>query len=418
MSRDSNDRDRSENDLDPARIMRGFPPPPEQRVDRSRLLRPPYNRWAFKNMRRLLPTAPIVGGNRAISEFVRRDAGLGALLINGSDSEATRLPDFLAARYCDGFLVLHQGQIIGEYYFDGMREETPHLLMSMSKSLVGNLVGIFVENGMLSLADRIGTLIPALAASGLADATLLDVLNMRSGIDFVEDYANPPEVFQIYDLAAGFAPRRSADDPKSVYDVIVGLKTIREHGGYFRYQSPMTEVLAWAMEEASGKPLNELLSRHIWSHLGVEHETYITLDDGGMGLADGGICASLRDWGRFARLQLTMGKANGRQIVPADWIAASRRGDCDAFEPKEIYGGADADVFEEFPHGTYSNQWWVLDNRIGRYAAFGIHGQMTIIDPQSDLAIVSMASWPHEIEHDLAHDMFVAFDSILAALAN
>jgi CubicO group peptidase (beta-lactamase class C family) len=83
------------------------------------------------------------------------------------------------------------------------------------------------------------------------------------------------------------------------------------------------------------------------------------------------------------------GFANGRQIVPADWVAGCRTGDRAAFEPNY------AERYAAFPDACYSRQWWVLDRKAGRHAAMGVFGQMIYIDPPAEIVAVKLSSWPY-----------------------
>ena len=90
------------------------------------------------------------------------------------------------------------------------------------------------------------------------------------------------------------------------------------HGGPFRYRSILTDVLAWVLERASGARLHELISAELWQADGRRgRRLEITVDGHGNPMADGGICATLRDLGRFGLLYAT----GGGGIIPAVWIA-------------------------------------------------------------------------------------------------
>ena len=141
-----------------------------------------------------------------------------------------------------------------------------------------------------------------------------------------------------------------------------------------------------------------LLSREIWRKLGAEWDASFTVDAEGTALADGGFSASLRDYGRFALMQLHDGAFNGHQIVPADWVRACGSGDQDPFRAN---GAA---LLARYPKACYSNQWWVLDREAGLTSARGANGQLIYIDPTRDLAVVKLSSWPDFLDETLDID--------------
>ena len=82
-----------------------------------------------------------------------------------------------------------------------------------------------------------------------------------------------------------------------------------EHGGPFRYRSVLTDVLGWVIERAGGARLSELIAREVWEPMGAEFDAEITVDAHGNAMADGGVCATLRDLARFGQLFADGGRA-------------------------------------------------------------------------------------------------------------
>jgi CubicO group peptidase (beta-lactamase class C family) len=367
-------------------IMAGFPPPRDKRATLEHWDSPPFNRWSFQNVRAILPTRAIQRGGHSsvLRRSLQRLDDVGFVDVDGRQSSVGAM---LASTYTDGFILLHRGRIVVERYLNGMTEASLHLSQSVSKSFVGTLVGMMVGRGLLSLDKPVSHYVPELERCGYAGATLRQVLDMRSGIRFVEDYLDPDSEVGMLDRASGWKPLRPGD-PAGVYDLILRLKQEGAHGGSFSYRSIETEVLNWVLERATGTGLAELLSRELWQPLGCEADACMTVDRAGTCLADGGLNATLRDYARFGQLMLDDGFANGRQIVPADWVAGCRTGDRAAFEPNY------AERYAAFPDACYSRQWWVLDRNAGRHAAMGVFGQMIYIDPPAEIVAVKLSSWP------------------------
>ena len=189
------------------------------------------------------------------------------------------------------------------------------------------------------------------------------------------------------DVAAGWKPVPPGADPKirwpqTMFDLILSLDVVEhEHGGRFSYRSIETDVLAFALERASGKRFAQLLSDELWQKLGMEADGCMTVDAAGFALADGGLNACLRDYGRFGQMILE----NGSGIVPASWIEATRTGDHALF--RAPYTGV-------LPDGAYRNQFWIEDRRSRSLMARGVFGQLIHINFEHQVVVVKLSSWP------------------------
>lgn len=390
--------------------MQGFPPPPDKRPAHENWDYPPFNRWSFQNVRSLLPTRLISRGRSPATPLPEAAQDLGGLAVRGTDGKATTLLAFLEANCADGFLVLHRGRRIWEHYLNDMTSASLHLSQSVSKSFTSTLVGILWGGGELALDKPVSHYLPELAGCGYRDALVWQVLDMRSGIRFDEDYTNPENEMGKLDRASGWKPLRPGDPP-SVLDLILTLEQGRPHGGGFEYRSIETEVLGWLCSRITGLGLAELMSRELWEPMGAEFDADFTVDRAGTCLADGGLNAALRDYARFGQLFLQEGALGGRQIVPAAWVAQCRTGDAAAFvaDPENR--------FADCPDAAYSRQWWVLDRGRGRTAALGVFGQLIWIDPELELVVVKLSSLPDFLNDPVRVATFAACEAIGRALS-
>ena len=372
---------------------------------------PPFNRWSFLNMSEIVPVAPVSCGDGPVREFMKNRRDLDAVALTRVDGSATTVRDVLDTTETDGFLVLHRGEIVCEEYLNGMGPETLHLAQSVSKSIVGTLVGIFVARGLINRKALVTDYLPELKNSGYVGATVDHVANMQTGVKFIEDYTDPIADFAFLDRASGWKDLKDESDPKSIYDLLMSIKGDRPHGEYFQYRSIDTDVLAWICERVGGAHLTELISTEIWSKIGAEHDATFTVDREGTALADGGLNVTLRDLGRFAQMYLDQGIVNGQQIASADWIDGCRRGDTEAFGI--LYG----DFAKHYPNAGYSNQWWVVDEERGTYSARGVFGQFIYIDPESEMIAVKLSTWPDFLDTDRGLNTYRMVEAIAAHLA-
>ncbi|XVN20045.1 serine hydrolase [Pseudomonas corrugata] len=303
------------------RLMQGYPPPREKQVGLHNWDSPPYNRWSFQHMSQLFPVAAIHRSPGPVTELERNERSLNDVRFQRVDGGQTDLATFLTDSYTDGFLVLHQGKVVSEQYFNGMQPHTLHLLQSVSKTVVGSLVGRLIGQGKIDPQARVSDYVPELSASGYGDARVQDLLDMRTGVRFREDYTDPDAEFIQLDIASGWRERGERESPDSIYGLLKSLSKDREHGQFFEYRSVDSDMLAWVCERACGERLPVLLSREIWSRLGAEQDASITLDCVGTALADGGMSATLRDLGRFAQMYLQVGVSTANRLFQRNLCA-------------------------------------------------------------------------------------------------
>ncbi len=355
-------------------------------VPRSDWDRAPWNRWSFQHVADILPTVEVSRGTGPVRDLPRREQDLDNLTVGGIGGEPVSLSGFLEQTFTDGFLVLKGGAIAYERYLNGMDERTLHLSQSVAKSFTGILAGILARRRVIAVTAPLTDYLPELAATAYRNATLRHVLDMTSGVRFTEDYTDPHSDMGRADVASGWKPSPAGADPRtawprSMFELILTLRDLEaEHGSRFSYRSIETDVLAFALERASGKRLAELLSEEIWQKLGMEQQASMTIDSAGFALADGGLNACLRDYGRFGQMILE----EGAGIVPAGWIEATRNGDHALF--RQPYKAV-------LPGGAYRNQFWIEDSRNRNLMARGVFGQLVYVDFKRRMVVVKLSSW-------------------------
>ncbi len=366
-------------------IMRGSPPalvPPKLDWDRG-----PWNRWSFQHIREILPTAEVWRGRGPARELPRSETDLDGLAVADSAGASTTLASLLDETYTDGFLVIKDGAIAYERYFNGMTDRTLHLSQSVGKSFVAAVAGILVGRGVLDVNAPVAHYLPPLAQTAWRGATLQQVLDMTTGVRFDEAYTNPYSGAGMLDVASGWKPIPPDSDasfkwPKHIWELIISLtETDRPHGDWFQYRSIETDVLAFCMERATGKRLPQLVSEELWQKMGAEESGSFTVDSAGYALADGGLNATLRDYGRFGQLLLE----GGGGVIPPQWIEATRTGDHSIFgEPYTL----------SLPQGAYKNQFWIEDPRSRSIMCRGVFGQLVYMNWDYNMVAVKLSSWP------------------------
>jgi hypothetical protein len=392
-------------------LMRDSRPSPERLVTLANWQEPPFSRWAFQHFRELVPTATIARGEGPVAELPHAPRDIDSLRFASVSGAPTTVARMLTATYTDALLVLHRGAIVAERYFNGMTASTPHLLQSVSKSITGTVAGILIERGALDPAALVSDYVPDLAGTSFAGATLRQVLDMRTGTKFSEEYTDLKAEIRQYEQVIGWRPRTDPQPTDDLWSYICALSNARPHGAPFEYRSILTDLLGWILECAGGARYAELLSRELWARLGAEHDAEIAVDGHGHPVADGGISVTLRDLGRFGQAYLQGGFFNGSQIVPGAWVRDCWQGDDEAQA-----AFAASPQAARYPGGMYRNQWWVIDPVSGVYLASGIHGQSVFVHLPSETVVVKLSTWPEALDLRFAEEHVRAFEAIAAAL--
>ncbi|MGS0686116.1 serine hydrolase domain-containing protein [Nakamurella sp. GG22] len=387
--------------------MIGFPPAVADRWSLTNWQNAPYNRWSFQHMREVVPTARVAreaAGPRPLPLGIGVDLEQVVWRFDGTSGSVGQILD---DTYTDGFLVLRDGHLVTELYPGGMPADRTHMLMSVSKSLIGCVVGVLADAGAIDVTAAVDHYVPELAGSGYRGATVRDVLDMRSGIAFSEEYLDPAAEVRVLEEVIGWAPRSRPGLPTSMYEYLTTLAANRPHGAAFEYRSCETDILGWVCERASGIRMPELLSSLIWSRIGTEQDMDAAMDPAGAVFHDGGLAATLRDLGRFGQMLLDGGTANGQQIVPAGWITDSYTA---APDTRATFAASGNDSW--LPGGGYRNQFWLPYAGRDVLLCLGIHGQMIWVEPARRLVAVKLSSWPLPQDVGRLLDTLAVIDSI------
>ena len=391
LAKTNNPLSAEESDPNQLGWMTGFPPPPEKLImqPESDFFSFPKLRWTVCHIRELMPTKQV---SRGISPPIPLEYAIDK---NIDDVSFTPLgggkpmtwEKSLSTNYTDGILIIHKGKVVYERYFGCLDETGKHAAMSMTKSLTGLLAEILVAEGQLDESARVTSIVPELASSAFGNATVRQVMDMTTALDYSEDYADPEADIWAYSTAASPLPKpKDYKGPNGYFEYLQTVQGDGIHGETFGYRTINTDALGWIISRTTGKDLTELLSERIWSKIGAEQDAYMTVDAIGTPFAGGGLSAGLRDLGRIGLLILNGGKLNDKRLFPREVV-------------KNIRSGGDKRAFAKAGYrtleaGSYRSMWWVFHNKHGAFSARGVHGQTIYVDPTAEMVIVRFASFP------------------------
>jgi CubicO group peptidase (beta-lactamase class C family) len=396
------------------RLMEGFPPRPETQVTLANWRTSPFNQWAFHHVRELLPTADILHDATNVRELPAMTASLERLHIIGADGKELTLDQALKATSTDGIVVLHRGSIVLERYFNGMTERSPHIFMSVTKSMLGLLAGVLVGRGILNVSQLVTDIIPELKSTAWDAATVMQLLDMRTGVAFNEDYLATSGPMIAYRRAAGWNPLAPGEQPSDLRAFFRELReSDRPHGARFWYVSPNSDLLGWIIERVSGRRYADIFSELLWQPMGAAESAYITVDRFGAPRTAGGMCATTRDLARVGQMLLEGGSYRGRQVVPQSWIdMIATDGDPEAWSAGNL-----ASYYPGIPM-HYRTKWYVERSESPMLFCLGIHGQNLFVDAKSEIVIAKFSSQPQPLDVEciaLTGALVAALRKLLAA---
>ena len=378
---------------DPVKLgwMVGSPPPPDKLIrfaDGSSYKFPQF-RWSFSNYRQLGPSTNVSRGLSAPSALPRAErTDLDAVsFVPLGKTEPMTWGQAFNANYTDGVVVLHKGRIVYEKYGGAFSPEGQHIAMSVTKSFFGTIGQALVAEGKLDENAKVAQYVPELKNTAFGDATVRQLLDMRTGLKYSENYADPKAEIWDHVRAGGVLPRPPGyQGPQTFYEFLQTVQKEGEHGGNFAYKTVNSDALGWVIRRVTGKSIGQNLSERVWSKLGMEQDAYFNVDSVGNEFAGGGLNTGLRDLARFGEMMRNEGRYNGQQILPKAVIDDIRKGgDKAAFQ---------AAGYATLPGWSYRNMWWVSHNEHGAFAARGVHGQAIYIDPKAEMVIARYASFP------------------------
>lgn len=310
-----------------------------------------------------------------------------------SDGRSWSIDDYMTDQRLAGLIVIQDGRIRLERYGLGFSGQGRWTSFSVAKSFTSTLVGAAIVDGHISsLEDPVTRYIPELTGSGYDGVTIAQLLSMRSGVRWNEDYTNPNSDVALFNLQQ---PEGTLD-PVTAY--MRRLPRAHAPGTHWNYNTGETNLIGVLVQRATGRTVSDYLSEKVWQPFGMEADAAWVLNSGGNEIS--GCCLSirLRDYARFGMFVLAGGQAGGRQVVPQGWFDAA--------------GSKQADIGR--PGAGYGYQWWTYDD--GSFAAQGIFGQGIFIDPSRKLVIVGVGDWPTATSADLGRRRLAFYQAVRAAI--
>lgn len=244
---------------------------------------------------------------------------------------------------------------------------------SIAKSFLHLLVGTLVEEGRLDPDDLAAVPEWRLEHDPRHAIRVADLLAMRDGLDFVEEY----ELGRASDVIEMLFGQGQRD----VAGYAAAKPLAHEPGTFFHYSSGTSNILSRIVADlvGHGERYREFIEERIFSPLGMRGAS-ATFDETGVFIASSYVYATALDYAKFGLLYLRGGQWEDRQLVSPSWVAT-----------------AQVPLSADLEGGTwYSWHWWVTGDRYGTYGASGYEGQMISVAPALDAVVVRFGHTPEE----------------------
>lgn len=356
----------------------------------------------FVNMNKIFQSGPIIPASDNPFKFKSKAFDLPETYVFKDSTQ--NLMDALDYYETDGLLILKNDTILYENYWHDNDQNSKHISWSVAKSFLSALIGIAVERGQIeNINDPITKYLRDFKDTGYDNVSIKNLLQMSSGIEFNEDYADYNSDINRFARTISFGT--------SMREFARSLKNEKPQGTYNHYVSIDTQMLAMLLVEVTNKSISENLTDEIWVKIGMENDAYYMVDDTGMEVALGGLNATLRDYAKFGLLYLNRGLWDGQAVVPSDWVDSSHKIDDVHLMPGENINSSST--------WGYGYQWWIPGFPNDEFMASGVYNQHIFIDPINQVVIAKTSS-NHKFtqEKDRSKDEHVAmFREIARATA-
>ena len=283
---------------------------------------------------------------------------------------------FLANTEATAFLVVKDGELVYEQYFNGFERDSVFNSFSVAKSFISALVGFAIEDGLIaSEDDLIVTYLPELADSEMADITIRDLLTMSSGLRFDGTQLPWDDFARVY-----YSP--------NLRQLALTAEYVEPSGLQWNYNNYNLLLLGLILEQVTDTEIATYMERKLWAPLGTEFDASWSLDEFGFEKLPTGLNARPIDYAKFGSLYLNNGRFGDETLLSEEWVQRSTR-----------YMPDDSPILASIPGNStglsahlyrYKYFWWInpQENRADDFFAFGNLGQYIYVSPDTDTVIV------------------------------
>ena len=340
--------------------------------------------WNFKNLHRMYPTANVYREGQVRTLEYNLSEAIAEFNVDTPAGKKS-FKDFLYSNQSTtmGIVILHKGKIVFEQYPRMEPYEKP-IYWSVTKVFISTVLAILEDQGLVDVSKSIDFYLPALGESDYAGVKIRNILDMASGVDCSDEYEDRDACY--YQFAASIGDAYwDHDSPDNPYTFLANLKTgtARPQGESFDYSGANTFVIGWLIEEITGMPFQDVLTKEVWRNIGAEGDASILAPRYGVPVTDGGLLARLRDVARFGLLFTpSYSRVASKKIISDRYLSLILEGGNPDLLRNARHGGWTSD---DTKHNVY--QWDRVFKNNDIYKG-GWGGQGLLVNPDRDLVAV------------------------------
>jgi CubicO group peptidase (beta-lactamase class C family) len=287
-----------------------------------------------------------------------------------------------------------------------MKDYEKIIYWSVSKVFAGTIVRLLEERGLVDINQPIEKYVPDLAGSSFAGTTVRSLLDHASGLDCDENYEDPASCYYQYSMALGENVRddTAVDNPYD-YFINADVARLREQGKVFRYSGANNFILAWLIQEVTGYPFQDIVTREFWQHIGAESDAGFFAYRYGIAVSHGGLQARMRDLARFGLLFTpSWTVVTDRKIISDEFLEFAHTGGDPDLQSRNDDGSMSQPIYQW--NSIYSHDWL-------EHGGWG--GQGMLISPSRDVvAIYTSYRKDDYSEIDLGAVMFELLNTVFS----
>ena len=294
-------------------------------------------------------------------------------------------------------LLMHRGEVVFERY--GTQPDTIFgpggpvdagttlISWSMAKSITHAAVGLLVGDGVLEL-DRPAA-VPSWRGTPKESITLQHLLDMRSGLEWVEDYVDD-QVSTCIEMLYGLGQHDMAA-------YAAALPVAAPPGATWNYSSGTSNIICRIVGDVVGggrEGMEAFLAERLFGPAGMT-SAIPKFDTAGTFVGSSYVYATAGDFARFGEMYRNDGVVDGRRVLPQGWRDHAR-----------TFVANDDDGFD------YGSHWWMWRDQPGSLACHGYEGQYCVVVPDRELVVVHLGKSPVDTREELTSRLRMIVNSV------
>ena len=281
-------------------------------------------------------------------------------------------------------MIVRDGSVIYSRWQSEGVDTVPHVLHSVSKTFTATAVGLAIADGKMALTDKVidyfPDKLPAEVSDNLKAMTVRDLLTMSCGHDVEPSWRGDPD--------------------QDWVTIFLAQPVVHKPGSFYLYNSLGTYMLSAIVQQVTGEEVVDYLTPRLFEPLHIDKPKWEESPQG-INCGGWGLYLKTEDLAKMGQLLLQKGEWNGKQLIPAEWVAEMSKKQVESINPGTRIEEAEAKGMtketSDWMQG-YGYQMWRC--RPGCFRADGARGQYIIVVPDKN-AVIAITSNVEDLQGEL-----------------